>query len=122
MEISFLANAVWSAERLAGHPVVSGALRGGRSRVPLASRQHGVEVEIEAVSVHEVTVDYVVHIAIQVFGEHVNVQVRWEPVLTGGEAGLRSELTDPRQGGDGPPMLGAYGWNRGVLGFEGREL
>lgn len=89
---------------------MSGALRGGWSRVALASRQHGVEVEIEAVSVHEVTVDYVVHIAIQVFGEHVNVQVRREPTRTAGEAGRHSKLTDSRQGGDGPPVLRANGW------------
>lgn len=55
---------------------MGGALRGGGARVALASRQHGFKVEVDTVSVHEVTVDDVVHVTVQVLGEHFYVQVR----------------------------------------------
>lgn len=93
----YLSDSMWSAKRLAGHPAVSGALCSGRSGVALASRQYGVKVEVDAISVHEVTVDDVVHITIQVFGEHVNVQVCGQSVLTGRETGRCSEVTHPLQ-------------------------
>lgn len=121
----FLANFMWSATELAGHPAVSGALCGGGARVALASRHYGVKVEIDAFSIHEVTVDYVVHITIQVFGEHVYVQVSGQSVLTAGEAGRSAEVTHPLHvcgGIGGPSMVGAHCWHRGVLGFESREL
>lgn len=75
---------------------MGGALCRGRARVALGSGQDGVKVEIDAVSVHEVTVDDVVHIAIEVFSEHIYVQVCGQPVLTG-EAGRSSELAQPLQ-------------------------
>lgn len=78
---------------------MGGALCGGRAREALPSRQYGVKVEVEAVSIHEVTVDYVVHVTIQVLCEHVYVQVCGQSVLASGEAGRDSELTHPRQGG-----------------------
>lgn len=93
----YLANSVGSADELAGHPAVSGALRGGRACVALASRHYGVKVEVNAISVHEVTVDDVVHVTIQVFGEHVYVQICGQPVLTGLEAGRSSERAHPLQ-------------------------
>ncbi|KAG7225809.1 hypothetical protein INR49_014460 [Caranx melampygus] len=114
-------------EELAGDPVVSGSLCGGRARVALASRQYGVKVEIN-VSVHEVAVDNVVNVTIQVFCEHVYVQVRGQSVLTGGEAGRRSELThhlQTRAGigrGDRPPVMRAHGRHRTMLGLESGEL
>lgn len=113
---------MWSAVELAGDPVVSGALRGGRPRVALASRQHGVKVEIDAVAVHEVTVDDEVHVAIQVLREHVYVQVCGQPVLTGGETGRSSKLTHRLQTDTGPPVKRAQPWQRCVLGFESGEL
>lgn len=88
---------MWSAEELAGHPAVSGALCGGWACVALAPRQYGVKVEVHTISVHEVTVDDVVHITIQVFGEHVYVQVCGQSVLNGREAGRSAELTHPLQ-------------------------
>lgn len=123
----FLANLVWSAGELTGHPAVSGALCGGGARVALASGHYGVKVEIDAFSVHEVTVDYVVHIAIQVFGEHVYVQVSGQSVLTAGEAGRSSELTYSLHvcggiGSSGSSVVGAHRWHRAVLGFESGEL
>lgn len=117
-----------SAEDLARHPAVSWALCGGRAGVALASGQYWVKVEVEAVSVHEVTVDDVVHVTIQVLGEHVHVQVCGQPVLTGLETGRSSELTHPLQAharigwGDGHPVMRAHSWHRGVMGFERREL
>lgn len=122
----FLANSVRSAEKLARHPVVSGALCGGRAGVALASRQYGVKVEINAISVHEVTVDDVVHVTIQVFSEHVNVQVCGQAVLTGLETGRSAELSHPLQAragiGGGDSMVGAHGRHCGMLGFESGEL
>lgn len=59
-----LSNCVRSAEELAGHPAVGGALCGGRASVALACWQYGVEVEIDTIAVHEVTVDDVVHVTI----------------------------------------------------------
>lgn len=106
-------------EELAGDPGVSGALCGGRAGVALASRQYGVKVEIKAVSVHEVTVDDVVHVTVQVFREHVHVQVCGQSVLTGGEERRSSKVTHPLQTHAGPPMERAHCWQRGVLGFEG---
>lgn len=92
-----LANCVWSAEDLARHPAVGGALCGGWACVALASRKDGVKVEVNAISIHEVTVDDVVHVTIKVFSEHVYVQVCGQSVLTSREAGLRSKLTHPLQ-------------------------
>lgn len=88
---------MWSAEDLAGHPAVSGALCGGRTCVALASRQYGVKVikVVHAFTVHEVTLDDVIHVTIQVFSEHVNVQVCGQSVLTGREAGRCSERAHP---------------------------
>lgn len=124
----FLAD--WTAEDLARHPAVSRALCGGGAGVALASRQDGVKVEVEDVSVHEVTVDDVVHVTIQVLGEHVNVQVCGQPVLPGLEAGWSSKLTQltqlshPQQAGArvGRPGVRAPRWQGCVLGFEGGEL
>lgn len=89
---------VRSTEELAGHPAVSGArCGGGWAGVALASRHYGVKAKVDIISVHEVSVDDVVHVTIQVFGEHVNVQVCGQSVLTGLEAGRSSELTHPLQ-------------------------
>lgn len=94
----FLADFVWSDDKLAGHPAVSGALCGGWASVALASRQYGVKVvKVKSISVHEVTVDDVVHVTIQVFGEHIYVQVCGQSVLTGLEVGRSSELTHALQ-------------------------
>lgn len=127
-ECHYLADADGSAEDLAGHPAVGGALRGGRARITLASRQNGVKVEVDTVSIHEVTVDDVVHVTIQVLSEHVYVQVCGQSVLSGGEAGRRSERAHPLQAdagvgrGHGPSVVRAHGWHRAMLGFESREL
>lgn len=96
-EPNYLRNFVCSAEELAGHPAVSGALCGGWARVALVPRQHGVKVEVHTVSVHEVAVDDVVHVAIQVFSEHLDVQVCGQSVLSGLVAGRSAELTHPLQ-------------------------
>lgn len=93
----YLANSVWSVKELAWHPAVSGALCGSWAGAALASRQNRVKVEVDDISVHEVTVDDVVHVTIQVFSEHVNVQICGQSVLTGHGAGRSSELTHPQQ-------------------------
>lgn len=95
----YLANLVWSAKKLAGHPVVGGALCCGRACIVLTTMQDGVKVEIHAI--HEVTIDDVVHVTIQVFCEHIDVQVRRQSVLTRLEAGRRSKLCHPLQSSGG---------------------
>lgn len=107
---------------------MGGALCGGGSGVALASRHHGVKVKVDAIAVHEVTVDDVIHVAIQVLGEHVDVQICRQPFLGALEAGRGCERAHALQDeagvgrGHGPPVVGAHCWQRGVLGFEGREL
>lgn len=92
---------------------MSGALRGGGACVALASGHHGVKVKVDTVGVHEVAVDDVVHVAIQVLGEHVDVQVCGQPVLRALEAGRGSEGVHALQEGagsgrgDGPSVMGA---------------
>lgn len=93
---------------------MSGALGGGGRGVALATWHHGLKVEVDAVSVHEVTVDDVVHVTVQVLGEHVYVQVRGQPLLLAREAGRAAELGHGRQGeagvcqGEGPAVVGAH--------------
>lgn len=107
---------------------MSGALRGGRTCVALASGHHGVKVKVNTVGIHEVTVDDVIHVAIQVLGEHVDVQICRQPFLSVLEAGGGSERAHALQDnagigrGDGPSVMGAHCWRRGVLGFESGEL
>lgn len=105
-----------------------GALRGGGPCVALASGHHGVKVKVNTVTVHEVTVDDVIHVAVQVLGKHVDVQICGQPFLSALEAGRGSERAHALQDGagigrgDGPSVMGAHCWHGGVLGFEGREL
>lgn len=83
---SVLAKAAGGAGELAGDPVVGGALGGCGACVTLTALRNGVKVEVDGVPVHEVAVDDVVHVAVQVLGEHVDVQVGGQPVLAGEEA------------------------------------
>lgn len=107
---------------------MSGALRGGRTCIALASGHHGVKVKVNTVAVHEVTVDDVIHVAVQVLGEHVDVQICRQPLWSALEAGRGSEGAHALQDGagigrgDGPSVMGTNSGHCGVLGLEGREL